>query len=133
MMAARTVTLRGLLLAGLLVAGGCAAPARIAVPPSLPNTTHEQFLALRWALVREPGRVRAVGLADAASGGQWDATVALEELDSQGRTVSRASSIIRPGFGSGPTAFEVELVPKSGETEFRLRAVRVQQYARPSR
>jgi hypothetical protein len=42
-------------------------------------------------------------------------------------------SIIRPGFGSGPTAFEVELVPKSGETEFRLRAVRVQQYARPSR
>jgi hypothetical protein len=133
MMAARTVTPRGLLLAGLLVAGGCAAPARIAVPPSLPNTTHEQFLALRWALVREPGRVRAVGLADAASGGQWDATVALEGLDSQGRTVSRSLAIIRPGFGAGPTAFEVDLVPGGGETEFRLRVVGLQQYARPSR
>lgn len=133
MMAARTVTLRGLLLAGLLVAGGCAAPVRIAVPPSLPNTTHEQFLALRWALVRETGRVRAVGLADATSWGQWDATVALEGLDSQGRVVSRGSGIIRPGFGSGPTAFEVDLVPTGGETEFRLRVVRLQQYARPSR
>ena len=132
MMEARPVILKALLLAGLLVAGGCAAPARIAVPPSLPNTTHEQFLALRWALVRETGQVRAVGLADGSSGGQWDATVALEGLDSQGRVVSRGSGIIRPGF-SGPTAFEVDLVPTGGETDFRLRVVRLQRYARAGR
>ena len=51
----------------------------------------------------------------------------------QGRVVSRGSGIIRPGFGSGPTAFEVDLAPTGGETEFRLRVVRLQQYARPNR
>jgi hypothetical protein len=42
-------------------------------------------------------------------------------------------SIIRPEFGTGPTAFEVDLVPTGDATEFRLRVVRLQQYARPSR
>ena len=123
----------GLLLAGILVVGGCAPVARIEVPSTLPNTVREQFLTLRWALAREGGTVRAVGLAEAPAGGQWDATVALEGLDAQGRTVSRSSSAVRPGFGPGPTAFEVALAPRGGETEFRLRVLRAQQYSRPGR
>jgi hypothetical protein len=123
----------GLLLAGALVAGGCAAPSRIEVPPALPNTTREQFLTLRWALVRGGGMVRAVGQAESSVGGHWDATVALEGVDGQGRVASRGSSVVRPGFGPGATVFEVELVPSGGETDFRLRVIRAQQYARPGR
>jgi hypothetical protein len=37
------------------------------------------------------------------------------------------------GFGPGPMAFDVELVPTGGETELRLRVVRAQQFSRPSR
>jgi hypothetical protein len=123
----------GLFLAGALVAGGCAAPPRIEVPPALPNTTREQFLTLRWALVRGGGTVRAVGKAESSVASHWDATVALEGVDAQGRVVSRGSSVVRPGFGPGPTVFEVELVPSSGETDFRLRVIRAQQYTRPGR
>jgi hypothetical protein len=133
MMEARRTVVGPLLLASLLVAGGCATSARITVPPDLPQTTREQFLTLRWALVRESGSVRAVGVAEPTSGGQWDATVALEGLDGQGRVVSRGSASLRPGFGSGPTAFQAELVPTGGETTFRLTVVRAQQYSRPSR
>ena len=121
------------LLAGLLVTGGCAGMPRITVPPDLPNTTQEQFLTLRWALVRNPGRVEAVGLADARAAGGWEATVALEGLDGQGRVVSRGSRVLRPGFGAGPTAFQAELAPTGSETDFRLRVVHAQQFARPSR
>jgi hypothetical protein len=41
------------------------------------NSTREQFLTLRWALV-ETGRVQAVRLAARADGEWWDAPVALE-------------------------------------------------------
>jgi hypothetical protein len=123
----------GAILAGLLVAGGCASGARIAVPSALPNTAHEQFLTLRWALAREGGTVRAVGLAEAPAGGQWDATVVLEGVDGQGRILSRSTGAIRPGFGVGPTPFEIELIPRGGEAEFRLRMLRTQQYTRPGR
>jgi hypothetical protein len=123
----------GAWLAAALVAAGCAALPRIEVPSALPNTIQEQSLTLRWALVRSDRTVRAVGLAGASGGGQWDATVALEGVDGQGRVASRGSSIVRPGFGPGPTAFEVELVPRGGETEFRLRVLRLHQYARPGR
>ena len=123
----------GLLLMGVLVVGGCAPVARIEVPSTLPNIVREQFLTLRWAVAREGGTVRAVGVAESPAGGHWDATVALEGLDAQGRTVSRSTGSIRPGFGVGPTHFEVALIPQGGETEFRLRVIRAQQYSRPGR
>ena len=123
----------GLLLVGVLVVGGCAPVARIEVPSTLPNTVREQFLTLRWAVAREGGTVRAEGVAESPAGGHWDATVALEGVDGQGRVVSRSASVVRPGFGPGPTAFEVELVPRGGETDFRLRVIRAQQYTRPGR
>jgi hypothetical protein len=129
---ARRVSGHGWLLMALLALGACAEQARIAVPPDLPNTTREQFLTLRWALVREPGRVEAVGQAE-ASGANWDATIALEGVDAGGRVVSRGVRVLRPGFGPGPTPFQVDLVPAGGEREFRLRVVHAQQFARPGR
>jgi hypothetical protein len=133
MMATRRAERWGWLFAGLLVVGGCAGLPRIAVPPDLPNTTREQFLVLRWALVREIGRVQAVGQAESTSGDRWDAAIALEGLDAQGRVVSRGTGAIRPGFGGGPTPFQVDLAPTGGETDFRLLVVRAQQFSRPSR
>ena len=112
------------ILATVLLASACAAPARIVVPPELPNTTHEQFLTLRWALVRGEGTVRAVGVAQSA-GRVLDATVALEGVDGQGHVVSRSTGSIRRGFGPGPTAFAVDLAPRGGETNFRLSVIRV--------
>jgi hypothetical protein len=128
----RRLSRQGGLLAVLLVLGGCAELPRIAVPADLPNTTREQFLTLRWALVRESRRVQAIGQAE-VSGSNWDATVALEGVDAQGRVVSRGTRILRPGFSPGPTPFQVELVPTGGETDFRLNVVHAQQFARPSR
>ena len=131
-MEARRTSPQGWVLAALLVMGGCADLPRIAVPPDLPNTTREQFLTLRWALVPESGRVQAIGQAE-VSGSNWEATVVLEGIDAQGRVVSRGPRVLRPGFGPGPTPFQVELVPAGGETDFRLRVVHAQQFARPSR
>jgi hypothetical protein len=126
------VSRQGWMLGALLVLGGCAELPSIAVPPDLPNTTREQFLTLRWALVRESGRVQAIGQAE-VSGSNWEATVVLEGVDAQGRVVSRGPRVLRPGFGPGPTPFQVELVPVGGETDFRLRVVHALQFARPSR
>jgi hypothetical protein len=121
----------GLLVAGALVAaGGCAPQPRIVVPSTLPNTTREQFLTLRWALVREGGTVRAVGMAEPSGGLEWDATLELEGVDAQGRGLSQASSGVRSGFTGGPVAFQVDLVPKGGETEFRLRVVDARMFQR---
>ena len=125
---------RGWFLAVTLFAGGCAASPRAEVPPALPSTTQEQFLTLRWALVRGEGAVRALGRAESSSaGGRWDATVALEGVDARGVVVSRSLTIIRPGFGPGPTDFEAALVPKGSETDYRLRVDRLHQYTRPGR
>jgi hypothetical protein len=51
----------GWVLVAMLVAGGCASVPRAEILAALPNTTEEQFLTLRWALIREAGAVRAVG------------------------------------------------------------------------
>jgi hypothetical protein len=99
----------------------------------LPNTTRQQFLTLRWAFVRGERTARAVGTAESSGGNRWDAIVALEGVDGGGQVVSRSSSVIRPGFGAQPTAFEVELAPGGGEGEFRLRVVRAEQFSRPGR
>jgi hypothetical protein len=134
MMKVRRIVVLGVpLLASLLVFGGCAVAPRTAIPPDLPNTTRDQFLTLRWALVREGGKVLAVGVAESTAGSRWDATVALEGLDGQGRVVSRGSTSVHPGFGPGPTPFQAELVPAGGEAEFRLRVVSAQQFSRPGR
>ena len=120
------------LLAAVLLASGCAAPARIEVPPELPNTTREQRLTLRWALVRGEGTVRAVGMAQSA-GSLYDATVALEGVDGQGHVVSRSTGSIRRGFGPGPSTFAVDLAPQGGETDFRLRVISVHEITGPGR
>jgi hypothetical protein len=122
----------GWVLVAMLVAGGCASVPRAEILAALPNTTEEQFLTLRWALIREAGAVRAVGGAESAVL-QWDATVALEGVDGRGLVLSRGVTIIRPGFGPGPTSFEAELVPKGGETEYRLHVVALHRYTRPGR
>ncbi|HEX2500775.1 MAG TPA: hypothetical protein VHO73_04910 [Methylomirabilota bacterium] len=121
------------LLAAVLLASGCAGAARIQVPAELPNTTSELFLTLRWALVREDRMVRAVGTAQSSAGIEWDATLELLGLDAQGRVVSGSQSVVRSGFGPGPTAFEVALVPRGGESAFRLRVFRAWQHERPFR
>jgi hypothetical protein len=117
----------------VLLATACAAPSRIEVPSELPNTTREQFLTLRWALVREAGRVRAVGTAQSSMGIEWDAALELLGLDAQERVVSQTSSVVRSGFGAAATAFEVALVPRGGEAEFRLHVLWARLHERPFR
>jgi hypothetical protein len=121
------------LLVVLLLTSACTVPSRIEVPPELPNTTHEQFLTLRWALVREDGRVRAVGMAQSSMGIEWDAHLELLGLDAQGRVVNQNSTVVRSGFGAGPTPFEVPLVTRGGETTFRLQALWARLHERPFR
>jgi hypothetical protein len=122
------------LLAAVLLMSGCAVSAGIQVPPDLPNTTVEQFLTLRWTLVREDGRVRAVGTAQSSMGGiEWDATLELLSFDAQGLVVNQNSAFVRAGFGAGPTAFEVPLATRGGEATFRLHVVSARQYERPFR
>jgi hypothetical protein len=118
----------------VLLASGCAVSPGIQVPPELPNTTVDQFLTFRWALVRGDGRVRAVGTAQSSMGGiEWDATLELLSFDAQGRVVNQNSAVVRSGFGVGPTAFEVPLVLRGGETEFRLHVLSAWQRERPFR
>ena len=118
----------------MLLVSGCAVSAGIQVPPELPNTTVDQFLTLRWALVRGDGRVRAVGTAQSSMGGiEWDATLELLSFDAQGLVVNQNSAFVRSGFGAGPTAFEVPLVTRGGEAAFRLHVRSARQYERPFR
>ena len=126
-------SLRLRLLAAVLLVSACAVPAGIQVPAELPHTTVEQFLTLRWALVPEDGRVRAVGTAQSSSGIEWDATLELLGFDGEGRVVNQNSTVVRSGFGVGPTAFELPLVTRGGEATFRLHALRARQYERPFR
>jgi hypothetical protein len=121
------------LLTVVLLTTGCAIPAGIQVPTELPNTTQEQFLTLRWALVRETGGVRAVGTAQSSMSIEWDATLELLGLDAQGRVVSQNSTVVRSGFGASPTAFEVALVPRGGEAAFRLHVLWARLHERPFR
>jgi hypothetical protein len=121
------------LLAIVLLASDCAVPARLEVPPDLPNTTYEQFLTLRWALLPEERRVRAVGTAQSSMGIEWDAALELLGLDAGGRVVSQNSTVVRSGFGTGPTAFEVTLVPRGEETTFHLHVLYARLHERPFR
>lgn len=120
----------GLVLATALVVASCASQPRIEVPASLPNTLQADFLTFRWALVHEDGTVRAVGTATPSGRQEWDATVALEGVDSKGEVLSRGTSGARAGFTGGSAEFQVELVPKGGEADYRLHVVDVRQFMR---
>lgn len=121
-----------LLLVGAMVAGGCAGAPRI-VPSTLPNVTRQDFLTLRWALAREGGIARAVGVAEASASASWDAVVDLYGVDGGGQIVSRGSTAVRPGFSLGAAPFEVRLTETGKEAEFRLVVARSRQSVRPSR
>ena len=121
------------LLIGATAAGGCGGAPRIDVPSTLPNVTRQDFLTLRWALSREGGIARAVGVAEGSGGTSWDAVLALYGLDGREQIVSQGSASVRPGFGPGATPFEVRLVETGQETEFRLVVDRARQSSRPSR
>jgi hypothetical protein len=121
------------LLAAALLVSACAAPSRIEVPTELPNTTQEQFLTLRWALVYEDSRVRAVGTAQSSMGLDWDATLELIGFDAQGLVVNQNSSVVLSGFSKGPTSFEVPLVTRGGESTFRLQVLGARLHERASR
>ncbi len=121
----------GFALALALASAGCAGASRLEVPSTLPNETRQDFLTLRWALERAGGTARAVGLAEASTGTEWDALLDLYGLDREGRIVSRGSRVVRPGFGPGPTAFEVTLTETGREAEFQLHVTRSRINSRP--
>jgi hypothetical protein len=123
----------GLVLALALAGWGCAGAPRIEVPSTLPNVAQEDFLTLRWALQREGGTARAVGLAEPSTGTDWDATLDLFGVDRDGRIVSRGSRVVRPGFAPGPTPFEVALAETGREAEFQLHVTRSRMNSRPGR
>jgi hypothetical protein len=120
-----------LLLIGATLAGGCAGASQIEVPATLPNTTQQDFLTLRWALAREGGVARAVGVAETSGAVSWDAAVDLYGLDAGGRIVSRGWTVVRPSFSQRTAPFEVRAVETGRETEFRLVVVRSRQFSRP--
>ena len=111
------------LVAAVLAWAGCAGPSRIAVPPELPNRTDDQGITFRWALLRDDGTVRAVGLAEAPGRNVSGATLALYGTDGGGRIVSRGQGTVSGGFGEGALPFEVVLRPTGAEERFLLRVV----------
>lgn len=104
----------------LLGAATGAASAPLAIPSDLPNRTDQGEFHFRWALVREPGVVRAVGLAEAPTRVVAWARVALFGVDRHGRVVSRGDTEIPGGFGRTALPFEVSLSPTGREDRFDL-------------
>ena len=107
---------------GILVLGAVAgvAGAAIAVPADLPNRTDQGEVRFRWALVRESGTVRAVGLAETPNRVVSWVRVALFGVDGNGRVVSRGDAEIPGGFGRTSLPFEVALRPSGREERFEL-------------
>ncbi len=107
---------------GVLVLGtaACTARAPIAIPADLPNRTDQGEFRFRWALLREPDTVRAVGLAEAPSRVVAWARVALFGVDRDGRVVSRGDTEVPGGFGRNTLPFEVTLRPTVREERFEL-------------
>jgi hypothetical protein len=109
----------GLLMLALGTAAGPASSA-IVIPSELPNRTDQGEFHFRWALVREPARVRAVGLADTPNRVVAWARVGLFGVDRNGRVVSRGDSEIPGSFGQTTLPFEVSLRPTGREDRFDL-------------
>ena len=107
---------------GVLVLGtvACAGGVQLAIPAELPNRTDQGEFRFRWALVREPDTVRAVGLAESPNRLVSWARVALFGVDRDGRVVSRGDSEIAGGFGRSSLPFEVTLHPTGREERFEL-------------
>jgi hypothetical protein len=99
-------------------AGAASAP--FPIPSDLPNRTDQGEFHFRWALIREPGSVRAVGLADTPNRVVTWARVALFGVDRSGRVVSRGDSEIPGGFGRTTLPFQVSLRPTGREEQFDL-------------
>lgn len=120
----RLAILAILSLAGAALAG-CAGPTRPAVPAELPHLAREQGFELRWALERDAGAVRAIGLARTLAHLEAQLTVALFGVDAGGRIASRGTTVVRFGFAREPAPFAVELRPTGREATFELRIVDV--------
>lgn len=117
---------------GLVVLGpgtvACtAARSPIALPADLPNRTDQWGLQFRWALLREPTTVRAVGLIEAPSGVVPWSTLALFGVDSDGRVVSRGEREIQGGLGHRRLPFEIALRPTGHEARFELTLIHAQE------
>jgi hypothetical protein len=104
---------------------GCASSTRVAVPAELPHTAREQGFEFRWALERDPGTIRAVGLARSLAHLEAQFTLALFGLDGAGRIASRGTTVVRFGFARDPAPFVVALHPTGREASFELRIVEV--------
>jgi hypothetical protein len=109
--------------------GACAvgSHASIALPADLPNRTDHGQFRLRWALVREPTTVRAVGLMESPTRPVPWATLALFGVDRDGRVVSRGEDEVRAGFGYTSLPFEIVLRPTGREERFELVVVHAQE------
>jgi hypothetical protein len=106
------------------LAAGCTAPSRIAVPADLPETTREDTFEMRWALQREGGVVRAVGLARSLAGRETSLTLGLFGVDREGRVASRSSTPVRFRFDiQEPAPFEMTLRPTGTEVRFELHVI----------
>jgi hypothetical protein len=105
----------------VLGAAACTASSAIAITTDLPNRSDQGQLHFRWALIREPAMVRAVGLAESPTRIVSWATVALFGVDREGRVVSRGQSDLRSGgFDRTSLPFEITLRPTGREERFEL-------------
>ena len=111
----------------ILLAGTaqCATSAPISVPADLPNRTDQAGLQLRWALVREPETVRAVGLAESPNRNVSWTRLGLYGVDRSRRIVSRGESDVQSGLSRAGGPFEVALRPTGEEDRFELVVLRV--------
>ena len=105
----------------------CAASSPIAVPADLPNRTDLGDVRLRWALVQEPGTVRAVGVAESPNRVVSRTTLGLFGVDQDGRVVSQGQGDIQGTFGSTNGPFEVALRPTGREARFELVLAHIQE------
>jgi hypothetical protein len=119
--------LTGALYVLALGTAACTANSRIAVPAELPNRTELGDVQTRWALVQEPGAVRAVGIAESPNRFVSRTTVGLVGVDANGRVVSQGQGDIRGGLGSTSGPFEVALRPTGREARFELVLAHIQE------
>jgi hypothetical protein len=110
-----------------LGAAAWASSGAIDVPADLPNRTDQVGLRLRWALVREPATVRAVGLAASPNRDVSWTRIALFGVDRSGRIVSRGESEVQGGLTRNTGPFEVTLRPTGEEERFELVVLRARE------
>jgi hypothetical protein len=106
----------------VLILAGCAAPAAVGRPAVLPLRTLDQGFDIRWALVRDEGRVHAIGEVQSSTPLSAPVVLLLLGLDRERRVVSRASGTADPGFTAAPMPFSIVLVPTGAEERFVVQA-----------